>query len=258
MSDKEYQLDLRAEKAIRSYLLKLFAIPSVIIAVLGFFLGYFIKDVAYQKADIEAQRKIQDIETKALEFVRKATFEIYTDLNNVNKTLIETELKSKDALTESSKALKTTKDILKEAKVQEAALASLQALSKSKEFIKTLATNPVFVEGVSQQLNESKSKIINNDSGSCVINDSLQICWGSRKLTGSNHTREITFTFASSFGDPPVVTNGINADGTGYLFSVFKHSVTTSNYSVDIAENHSYRPSTTPVTMNYIAIGSPG
>ncbi len=87
------------------------------------------------------------------------------------------------------------------------------------------------------------------------FSDGYQICWGHQIVNGSEHYRNFDFSYVSPFSAPPMVTNGINAVSEGYLFSVYNHTVTTTKYYGNIAENNGFRKSTTPVTMNYVAIG---
>ena len=99
---------------------------------------------------------------------------------------------------------------------------------------------------------------IPNENGTNWCSDfskGYQICWGYKVLTGSKHFRDFDFSFVSPFSAPPMVTNGINSQSSGYLFSVYNHTISSTKYSGNIAENHSFRKSTTPVTMNYVAIG---
>jgi hypothetical protein len=83
----------------------------------------------------------------------------------------------------------------------------------------------------------------------------LQICWGSAVLTGSSHQRSFNFTFPAPFNETPKVTNGLNADSSGYAYAVFDHSVSSTGYSGSMVEID-FRSSSTNVTMNYMAIGT--
>lgn len=82
----------------------------------------------------------------------------------------------------------------------------------------------------------------------------MQICWGVATFTGTNHIRSFSFSFPATYAAPPTVTNGINAAGSGYNFSIYSHSVSTTGYSGNLAESQ-YRSSNVPVVMNYMAIG---
>jgi hypothetical protein len=64
--DKEPRLTLQAEKAIRNYLIKLLAVPSVIVTILSFMLGFLINTGAIKKAEFDAVKKF----TETLDTIR--------------------------------------------------------------------------------------------------------------------------------------------------------------------------------------------
>ena len=65
MQNNEPELTLNAKAAIIKFVLRLLAVPSLIAAVLIFFLGFFIKEVAYNKAYYESKTKIEQFSVKA-------------------------------------------------------------------------------------------------------------------------------------------------------------------------------------------------
>ncbi|NTS77537.1 hypothetical protein HR060_11750 [Catenovulum sp. SM1970] len=88
------------------------------------------------------------------------------------------------------------------------------------------------------------------------MGESNQICWGYMDLpTANTHTRSFSFNFVSPFSVIPTIANGVNANSSGWAFSVYNNQVTNSSYRGSIVE-HSSRANRTPVRMNYIAIGS--
>ncbi len=96
-------------------------------------------------------------------------------------------------------------------------------------------------------------KVGNNNCA--TLGDNKQICWGYQDLsTQLDHTRSFSFDFASSFTSPPIVTNGINADGKGWNFSVYQNILSASLYSGRLVSDGSLKNSAR-VRMNYIAIG---
>jgi hypothetical protein len=103
----------------------------------------------------------------------------------------------------------------------------------------------------------SPTKFVDKDNGQCLIKKKYQICWGSLTIIDNSHVRSFSFNFPAPFAVTPTITNGINTVSNGYLFSVFSHSITTDSYKGTLAENHSFRKNSAPVTMNYIAIGIP-
>ena len=78
--NNQIELTLEAKSAIRRYMLFLVTLPSVFIAVIGFLLGFAIKDYAvdqahkeaYTKSYDQAQSTIHQLTTKAFDSVSKA------------------------------------------------------------------------------------------------------------------------------------------------------------------------------------------
>ncbi len=67
------ELTLESEKAIRGYVLKLFALPGIVAMLITFFLGYFVRDVrdvAEEKAELEAMVRVH---AELFEFERGAS-----------------------------------------------------------------------------------------------------------------------------------------------------------------------------------------
>lgn len=62
-------LTAEAREAVRSYMLSLLAIPSALVALLTFFLGYFAKEVAYQQAYNKA---FADAQGRIMQYVEDA------------------------------------------------------------------------------------------------------------------------------------------------------------------------------------------
>ncbi len=100
------------------------------------------------------------------------------------------------------------------------------------------------------------SNVVKSGTNWCALmGEAQQICWGYKELSKANeYTRNFDFTFANSFSQKPVVTNGINANSSGWAFSVYTHNISASVYSGSIVE-HTSRKSKAPVNMSYVAIG---
>lgn len=95
----------------------------------------------------------------------------------------------------------------------------------------------------------------NGDNFAALFGKDLQICWGHAELkTDFSHTRIFKFEFAVPFSEVPTVTNGVNADASGWAFSVYNYDLSATSYEGHIVEQEN-RKNTAPVKMNYIAIG---
>ena len=73
--NNDSSLSLEAQQKIRDYLIKIFAIPGILITFLSFAAGFFIKDVALAKAEFDANQKVTDGVAKALDRINVVTEE---------------------------------------------------------------------------------------------------------------------------------------------------------------------------------------
>ena len=93
------------------------------------------------------------------------------------------------------------------------------------------------------------------DNFAALFGEDMQICWGLADLQANNsHVRSFNFEFAREFSEIPAVTNGVNADASGWSFSVYNYDLTRDSYEGRIVESKG-RVNSAPVRMNYIAIG---
>lgn len=91
----------------------------------------------------------------------------------------------------------------------------------------------------------------------CQMIGAAQMCWGKAKLkVADSHTRSFAFKFKKKFAGPPIVTNSIDAESSGYAFAVYNHNLTESGYSGRIVEIQ-FRKGKSPVAFSYIAVGRP-
>lgn len=236
----EDKLDLRAEKAIRNYIAKLFVVPTILLTTATFFLGYFINNAAHNEAQIRAYDKFNGMIAK-----------LYDDINETRKKIVRAEA-------EITSSYEETENLLKKAKAIQNEISSIEAITKAKDFSLEIASNEAFQTTITENVMEGiVPKVHIGDGGQCVVTQTYQMCWGSILLnpSSSTHTRDFYFNFPLAFNSSPVVTNGINANSSGWAFSVYQHNITSKSYSGAIVE-HTSRKNLTPVTMNYIAIGS--
>ena len=77
-----------AKSAIRRYMLKLIAVPGLIVAVLMFFLGYFIRDIAIQKAELAAQKEINRNLVEVTRDVERARFTLATQKTELDSLIL--------------------------------------------------------------------------------------------------------------------------------------------------------------------------
>jgi len=63
---KEPELTCEAREAVRSYMMKLVAIPGVFAAILSFLLGYGIRDIAARSAELQASQQLSNAIASAL------------------------------------------------------------------------------------------------------------------------------------------------------------------------------------------------
>ena len=245
----EDKLDLRAEKAIRNYIAKLFVVPSVVLTVAAFFLGYFINTTAHKEAKIDAYEKFHDAQAKADDKFRSMIANLYDEIDQTRKKILTAEINIGDSV-------EKTKKLLDSAEKLQTKVASLDAIIKAGKISSDIANNPSFKENIVNQLKANfEQKIISGSDGQCILADTYQLCWGSKLLDSktSDHVREFSFNFPVKFKNIPVVTNGINANSSGWAFSVYRHNIDQNSYTGAIVE-HTSRKSVTPVIMNYIAI----
>jgi len=245
----ETKLDLRAEKAIRSYLAKLFVVPSVILIVSAFFLGYFINTTAHKEAKIDAYENFQTAQSNADDNFRAMIAKLYDEIDEARKKIIRAEINIGNSVNNTTKLIKSAEELQNK-------VASLDAIIKAGNLSSDIAKDPAFRANIVSGLKKSlQQKIVTGSDGDCIISDVYQVCWGKQLLETkvSTHTRHFSFKFPIEFSSIPVVTNGINANSSGWAYSVFTHSINNSTYSGAIVE-HSSRKSVTPVSMNYMAI----
>ena len=103
--------------------------------------------------------------------------------------------------------------------------------------------------------------VIGSPENGCTRVGDIQICWGQQtKSEGTNasmnHIRSYRFDFPQPFISVPTVTNGINTDGEGHAFSVYRHNIQNTYYEANVNNMLTIAGAVDyPVTMNYIAIG---
>ena len=128
MSEKEPVLNLESKEAIRGYLLKLIAVPTIILAAISFLIGFLIREGATQSAYTEAYTKAYSSATQ--EFLR------------MSQSATETVETAKGAKRQVDDLLKDVKEVSKVA----------EALKEAKNLVedtsKRLSTDPKFVASV--------------------------------------------------------------------------------------------------------------
>jgi len=80
------------------------------------------------------------------------------------------------------------------------------------------------------------------------------LCYGTQSLVGATHVRSFAFTFPKEFSREPAITAGINVNGTGFNFGIYKYALTATDYQGSVVETQG-RDNPASVAMSYMAIG---
>lgn len=121
----EPELTFEAKVAIRTYMLKVVVIPSFILTVLGFTIGFFVNDVAKKDAYTRAYEQASSTILKLTSEASQANTKVQITKNNVEKTV------------------KDVQEILYEAETIRAKLRTAEAFQKSEEIVKEIAESLV-------------------------------------------------------------------------------------------------------------------
>ena len=132
----EYALTPEAREAMRAYLIRLFAIPGVIGAVVAFALGYFIRDIAHKKAEFEVGREAQ---VQIGEMLSRANEGLiaFAEETGQQKVRAEQAIEETERLTEALARVKTDIAVLDQLKNIETFVPNI---------VQTLQTDETFVE----------------------------------------------------------------------------------------------------------------
>ena len=149
MSDKEPVLNLESREAIRGYLLKLIALPTIILTAVSFLLGFLIREGATQTAYTEAYSKAYASATQ--EFLRLSQSATETvETAKSGRRQIDDLLKDVKEVTEVAKALKEAKNLVEDTS-------------------KRLASDPSFVSAVTAGISTSgKTEAAGYGSGAWI------------------------------------------------------------------------------------------
>lgn len=158
MKENTEQLTLKAQQAIRTYVLNLLVLPGITLSIASFFLGYFIKDVAESKANFEVgqrtQEQLQGITVKMQEQLQALSGKMTDALVSYSKEASEQRAVTMRAFTEAETAASEVKRIHTSLKI-------LETFSQSGEIVTDLANklrkDRGFLEAVSKQMGQTQS-----------------------------------------------------------------------------------------------------
>jgi hypothetical protein len=187
----EPTLTLQAEKAIRSYLVKIFILPSALLTVIAFLLGYFIKDVAQSKAIYEVGKDAQQQVVRVMQGIYDNMFEFREKTTSL-KLKAEESLQTTLAMKNEAADIHLSLETLKTFKESKDLLAGIvQNLKQDTHFIERITPKPLLIE--SGHVSGCSEKIKN---------------W---KLGEGSGPREssLRITFANAFSDIPKVSIGL-------------------------------------------------
>ncbi len=114
-------LTLKAKEAIRSYMLKLVALPGVALALLAFSLGYFISDVAQSKASFEIGNEMRQELSEILH-------DIYADVRDFTEETAKEKVRAQEALSQVA-------DLEEEASKIHLSLEAMRTFRDSQQFV---------------------------------------------------------------------------------------------------------------------------
>ncbi len=189
--------------------------------------------------DVALESAEKAVEAKA-GFVQSQMMELALEIRHRVDKIRESTLATSNLISEQAAAAGELDKKIKEI-TQQAKKISNDDIAKANELLKSF----------------SKSGIKSN--GNYLQVGDVVVCWGSSKLKvpeTNKHTRRFSFEFPVEFDKPPVVSNGINTDGSGYNYNIYRHSLSNSEYSGSIVTTHGLPERGERVTFNYIAVGT--
>lgn len=166
-SNPEEVLTARGLKAVRTYMLTLVALPGVVIAIISFFLGYLIKDVATSKAYYEISTELRDNSSA-----------LYQDM--LNDVLEFKEISVKEQ-TNALNALQALKNVEDQAKQYEISLKALKSIDNVKnittDITRSLQSDKRFITELTKGLSDGLPKGLNKECRSIKRPTSCSKSW---------------------------------------------------------------------------------
>ena len=200
---EEPELDYRAKAAVRGYMLRLVAIPGVLVTVLSFVVGFLLRDVAMKTAEVEANKRY---EIQLTQFVNRLDDEKVRIINDT----AESREKAKIAAKKAEQLATETKDTVLKIDRLHSSLKSLEAVNTStdtiSEVVNVLKSDDIFLkEALKDQIDELKQsaylecKTISKKSG-----------WGHYPSV------EITMSESDKNSEYVVVSGSCSVQGKGH------------------------------------------
>jgi uncharacterized protein (DUF4415 family) len=143
------ELTHESKAAIRNYLLTVIALPGICIALLPFAVSYFVKDVATQRAELEAERALQAR-------VAKIETDVNVKLDDLNEKILQFTIESLKAQAAATSALREARQTLETA---EELKKQTERLKISADVIQGIQKAGDFTQGVIASLQESENFI---------------------------------------------------------------------------------------------------
>lgn len=178
------------KRFVRGYMLKLVSIPGVIVSIVAFLLGYFVKDVAYSKAYMEALNNFSAQTSEITSNAKQSLSEAQSLTLEVQKQKLQSDFLQNE-IDSARKEIKFIKECYADVKEKAADIKQTQALieatADSKNIIDSverhLVDNKEFSDKVSHSMNQTLKDVLNLENNQITFTKDVlvpQNVWGDK------------------------------------------------------------------------------